>query len=356
VPRTEGQPSSVTAGRAAIAALLLAVPVVWLLGGDRGEVRPPSSPEVVLPAPDERQEGPAAMPSSDLRIVAGVPGAADDLGWCLELGGGQVATTAPATGVAVLLPDSSGEVPTIWSTPRGMIGTVAGRAASDGTSIVVATATGELRSLDAEDGTERWQITDATARQQPWFRDGLLLVHDGREIVRLDPDTGEQHWRVDAQPLRRFVGTIEVLGDRVYVGQTREQRERFVQAATDLVVVLDRASGDEIRQVELLDPIRQHPPKVLDVGIHEGELVTLERDGLVVARDLDDASVHWRRPVTASASSLHTSESGIAVLVETSWQVPRGLGDEPAQILAQAATDQGLPCRLIAAEAVTAEQ
>ncbi len=137
-------------------------------------------------------------------VFSGIPAVAG-------FAGGAGAAVAPGS---VIFPFPSGEVVSVfaegglerWSTivAGARLGAAAGRATTDiggdpvveGGVVYVGNVSGRIVALDAESGTRLWTATEGTTGGL-WLAGGsLFTVSDISELVRIDAGSGETVWRV----------------------------------------------------------------------------------------------------------------------------------------------------------------
>lgn len=141
----------------------------------------------------------------------------------------------------------------------------------NGTEVYVASAGGEIASVDGETGQVLWRH-GASSYTGLTVIDDRVIVSDTRgHVWALDARTGASIWRQQALEYRRL-STPEVLGRLVVIGDF----EGYLHW-------LDPASGDIVGRTRAGNAPLQGPPSTL-----EDRLIVLNRDGRLAAVGLKD--------------------------------------------------------------------
>lgn len=179
-------------------------------------------------------------------------------------------------------------------------------AVADGTAFVPTAAA--LVALDAADGSEVWRFEPG---QGPWFsspsvHDGLVFVgaHDESGLYALDAESGEAVWSLADADYRTTVPHLvageDVHHEFLYVGDDEGGLRR-----------LDPATGEEHWRVDLFGAIATIAFRLpgLYVGTRGGEVYEFVDHG-----DGDDSpSEGWRRKVGSAVEAIVPDEEGILV-------------------------------------------
>jgi outer membrane protein assembly factor BamB len=272
-------------------------------------------------------------------------------GWCVPTARGTVVTAsgAPAIAAVDLSIDQLGslgaaDAPVRWR--RTAFATVPGWPVVDNDLLVVGSADGSVHALDAATGQPRWSNPNG-GRHRPVVARGLVVVHDGLEVRAVSRDDGAAAWSGPDDPLRRIVGTIDHVAGRVHVARTREQRDRFTNAANDVIDVLDVATGRRLARLDLVSPSDRGRPVLQDVASVGEDLVTLERGSRVVGRDPADGEPRWQLEVDSRATAIADVDGEPALLVGLDWQriVVTG-GEASIDPAVRVSTGVGGPCQV----------
>lgn len=141
----------------------------------------------------------------------------------------------------------------------------------NGTELYVASAGGEIASVDGETGQVLWRHSASSHSGLVVVEDRVIVSDTRGHVWALDARTGASIWRQQALEYRRL-SAPEVLGPHVVVGDF----EGYLHW-------LDPQSGDIVGRSRAGDAPLQGPPSTL-----EDRLIVLNRDGRVAAVGLRD--------------------------------------------------------------------
>jgi len=193
-----------------------------------------------------------------------------------------------------------------------------------------------ITALDAETGDDVWSVdSEESATTTPTVYDGRVLAYEGNNLVALDVEDGDEHWRYSVDtgsPVSS--GTPTVADGVVYFGAGRNDPfEAFIHA-------VDADSGDGLWTAEIGDSWIGQPPIVSEgtlyawVEMEPGELADLAD---LVALDLDGPGSSEDSRVMQAVYNHHDGWTGDASMIsvgvdETEDDGSTADGDDEAEV------------------------
>ncbi|RLT28004.1 MAG: hypothetical protein DWI48_02010 [Chloroflexi bacterium] len=242
------------------------------------------------------------------------------------VGNQQRVFLASYTGDVISLDAATGKPATGWPATVNVGGRVAATPAFDGKLLYLGTNHGDIRTLDAANGSVGGAIVGTGARvwAEPLLLNGTLYISSLDHTVRaIDPNSKAERWKTDVggavagnpavmsgllivPTLNSAVVALDIAsgeqrwkmtGDNWFWAQPLATNDVvYVATASGTVYALDRATGSEKwHSVPLTAEVRTAPVLL------GGSLLIATRTGVVVALDPATGAEQWRKAIDKAA-------------------------------------------------------
>jgi len=223
--------------------------------------------------------------------------------------------TGDASGRVTAVNAADGRV--LWQKETGL--RLSGGPGVDGGHLVLGSTDGDLIALSSADGRELWRIrTVSEVLSVPAIGGNSLIVHTiDDSVLGYDLTTGEERWRYsEPAPILTLRGssTPVIRGDGAIVGISGGQLVNLaLEDGTPLwEITVTRPQGrSELERIADIDATPVIVGNVAFVGTYNGDLAAV---------DIDNATVIWRRELSAHAGlTANTGELYITDSDDNIW-------------------------------------